>query len=260
MSTVKLGKDDTAEGGQRNTVFFLEEAGFTGFPDVIQVLGKFDGLDDQIEEVSSATLKEKNQVIGNFIFTRDKDITLIIKPGDCPVAVIYCKDRDGNDMLVVNHAGRQATNAGISFQGAKELESVYGVDLSKARVFLVPGAGRQSFWVSGEPEVWPNSIVERNWGKYIDEDLEDKSDADYPKKPGTNIQLRSVDMGRATVMQLIKAGFLPENIEFYDKDTYVAAANEETFSERQSAENKDEEGNPKRVGRFVVAVQFKKAI
>ena len=106
-----LSDQEGKDLGTKNTQDFLEAQGFKGR--VIQVLGKFIPTDDeikngkfspaeaQIEEVNSNTLKD--QIFGNVVFTRDKNIVLTIKPADCDVFVFYCQDSEGNDITGIIH-------------------------------------------------------------------------------------------------------------------------------------------------------------
>lgn len=246
MSSVFLDKSkgETAEDGIRNTNQFLTEQGFTG--PVIQILGKFIPTDqeiasgqakpveEQIEEVDldTANKEHRAKIFGNMIFTRDFGVTLMIKPADCPVGIIYCKDRDGNPMLAIDHAGADAENAGMTAEGLWQLHLQYGVDLSKAIVVVFPGVSQEHFSISRQWKVGneikerENGIVEKNWGPFI-----------TPKKTDDPFEQRQVDIPRTFEIQAIRAGVKPENIQLYLVDTYADAEKGRAYSRRYSNEH-----------------------
>ncbi len=248
MSAVFFDKSTESEvTGERNTREFLDSQGFTG--PIIQVLGKFEGTDAQIEEVDLDTLKDKTKVVGNMVYTRDSQVTLMIKPADCPVAVIYCKDKFGNPLVAIDHSGADATNAGMTRQGLWYLQDELGVDLSKAIITVFPGVSQENYYISQEWKVGneikerANGIIERNWGPFI-----------TSKQTDDPTEKRYVDILSAFEMQAIQAGIRPENIQAIRRDTYVDAANRLVFSRRYSGEH--EGAHP---GGNLVAVQLKQA-
>ncbi len=217
---------DSAKGeseltGERNTRDFLKSQGFN--LNAISIRGKFQGTEAQIEEVSLETLDEKNVVVGNLIFTRDPRITLFIKPADCPVAVIYCKDENGNSLLAIDHSGADATNSGITLQGLLYLNEELGVDLAKATVAIFPSISQENFYITNTPEKRGNGIIEKNWGEFIS-----------PKKRNDQKEKRFVDITSALEMQAIKAGIKSENIQAYRVNTYQDAIDKNAFSRRYS--------------------------
>ncbi len=217
---------DSAKGeseltGERNTRDFLKSQGFN--LNAISIRGKFQGTEAQIEEVSLETLDEKNIVVGNLIFTRDPRITLFIKPADCPVAVIYCQDENGNSLVAIDHSGADATNSGITTQGLLYLNEELGVDLTKATVSIFPSISQKNFYITNTPEKRGNGIIEINWGEYIS-----------PKKTNDPKEERFVDITSALEMQAIKAGIKPQNIQAYRVDTYEDATRGNAFSRRYS--------------------------
>ncbi|HYM64939.1 MAG TPA: laccase domain-containing protein [Candidatus Sulfotelmatobacter sp.] len=239
-------KGESSITGDRNTRDFLDSQGFTGT--VIQVLGKFEGNEPQIEEVDRDTASDKIKVVGNLVFTRDPEVTLIIKPADCPTAIIYCKDEHGNPLVAIDHGGADAVNAGITRQGVWALKNILGVDLSQAQVAIFPGVSQDNFFISrewktttGEIKRRDNGIPEMNWREHIKSaktsDLEEK---------------RYVDITSALEMQLLEAGIPPTNIQAYRRDTYKDAENGIAYSRRYSNDHARE-----RDGGQVVAVQLK---
>ncbi len=254
MSSVFLDPiTQTARMGEENTKDFLESQGFTG--QLIQVLGKFGEGALQIEEVDRDTIKEQGKVekiVGNYVFTRDPEVTLFIKPADCPVAVIYCKDEHGNPLVVIDHSGADATNAGITRQGVWALKNILGVDLNTAQVSIFPGVSQDNFFITKEWEAngqikkRENGIPKMNWGDFIK-----PLDSTNPREK------RFVDITSALEMQLIEGGIPPANIQAYRRDTYEDARNGLAFSRRFSGENQDKNGNRARDGGQILAVQLK---
>ena len=242
-------KGESSVTGDRNTRDFLESQGFTGT--VIQVLGKFEGNEPQIEEVDKYTVSDKVKVVGNLIFTRDPEVTLIIKPADCPTAIIYCKDENGNPLVAIDHGGVDAVNAGISRQGLWALKNILGVDLSKAQVVIFPGVSQKNFFITrqwttanGEIKKRDNGIPEMNWREHIS-----------PAQTNDPEEKRYVDITSALEMQLLEAGILPENIQAYRRDTYEDAGMGIAYSRRRSNEH-----NGERPGGQIVAVQLKNKV
>ncbi|OHA50556.1 MAG: hypothetical protein A3A97_03210 [Candidatus Terrybacteria bacterium RIFCSPLOWO2_01_FULL_40_23] len=237
MSSV-FGQDEAT--GENNVREFLESQGFINYPNVIQVQGKYEGTDAQIEEVDFDTLKDRAKVVGNFVFTRDSQIALIIKPADCPVAIIYCKDKEGNPLVGIDHGGADAINAGLTRQGLWYLKDELGIDLSKVKIAVFPGVSKKNYFITNEPERRGNGIVERNWGEFID-----------PKETDDPSEERHVDILSAFEMQALQAGVKSENIQAYRVDTYEDAAAGRAYSRRYS--NEHDGDHP---GGQVVAVQL----
>lgn len=248
MSSVFFDSErgESSATGDRNTRDFLESQGFTGT--VIQVLGKFEGNEPQIEEVDRDTASDKVKAVGNLIFTRDPEVTLVIKPADCPTAVIYCKDENGNPLVAIDHGGADAVNAGISRQGLWALKNILGVDLSKAQVVVFPGVSEKNYFITkqwktanGEIKKRDNGIPEMNWREHIS-----------PAKTSDPEEKRYVDITSALEMQLLEAGIMPENIQAYRRDTYEDAGAGIAYSRRYSSNH-----NGERPGGNLVAVQLK---
>lgn len=241
------GSQESQVTGDRNTRVFLESQGFST-EYVIQALGKFEGDEPQIEEVDKDTLKDKTKAVGNVVFTRDKDVTLIIKPADCPVGILYCKDNEGRDVVAIIHGGADALNSGLTRQGLTALQLELGVDLSNARLSIFPGVSKEHFYISrqwrgknGEIIKRPTGIYPLNWGEYIT-----PANTDDPQEK------RYVDLTSAFEMQALQAGMGSGNIEAYRVDTYEDAAVGIAYSRRFSNEHGD--AHP---GGNLVAVQLR---
>ncbi|MEK7160175.1 MAG: laccase domain-containing protein [Patescibacteria group bacterium] len=244
-----LTKEEGQEQGAKNTKEFLESQGFSG--PTIQVLGKFEGVEAQIEEVDKDTIKEKTKVVGNMVFTRDPEITLMIKPADCPVFIFTGDDEHGNPFVAIDHCGADAINVGITRQSVWYLENILGADLSKVKVAIFPGVSRKNFdisreWITqtGELKRRDSGIPEMNWREFIDE-----------SKTSDPMEKRHVDILSAAEMQALQSGIKPENIQAYRIDTYEDAANGIAYSRRYSNEHNGEHN-----GGQIVAVQLKNKI
>lgn len=233
-------RGESSVTGERNRKSFFREQGFR--ENIIQVKGKFEGTEAQIEEVSLETLEDKPFVVGNLIFTRDPRITMYILPADCQTVVIYAKDKEGNDLVAIDHCGADAENSGITRQGLWYLQDTLGVDLSKATAAVFPGISQKNFYITNEPEKRGNGIVERNWGPFI-----------TPKQTNEDSEKRYVDILSAAEMQMIQAGVKLENIQAYRVDTYEDAAAGIAYSRRYSNEH-----NGEHPGGNLLAVQIKK--
>lgn len=128
MSAKFFNEGESEVTNSRNRLNFFKEQGFS--EKKLQVKGLFEGTEPQIEEVNLETLQDKEFVIGNLIFTRDSRLTMYILPADCPVAVIYAKDKNGNPLVAIDHSGADAANAGITRQGLWYLQDELDVNLA----------------------------------------------------------------------------------------------------------------------------------
>lgn len=228
--------NESSLNGERNTKDFLNEHGFS--LKTIEVRGKFEGKEPQIEEVSLETLKKKDTVVGNDIFTRDPKITLIIKPGDCPVAVIYGRDKDENPFVALFHSGADATNAAMTGQGLLYLKDVYGVNLGRVVFAVFPGISSKNFYITNDTGKRETGIIDKNWGEYVS-----------LKKTNDPSEKRYVDIKKALITQALRVGVLPLNVQAYKVDTYEDAKEGRAYSHRYTVEH-----NGERPGRHILGV------
>ena len=264
--------NETPEGNLQNYDDFLESQGFTLPPDTAHIIGNFQGTQYQKEEVatdpSDPHFEEQLELSANFVFTRNPNITLTIKPADCPIVIGYCKDKFGNDLVFIDHSGADAANASMSRQGLLYLRDELGVDLSKIKAVMLPGVSKENYFITNEPERRGNGISEESWKDAIDQKYPDyivegllqsspgfaemsPAQKEAKREEIRNGQKRHVDIPEATIWQLVDAGIPPENIQAIIVDSYESARNGEAYSHRFTTEN-----GGKRKGRGIVAVQL----
>ncbi len=242
MSPKYLGEGETAEGNVQRVVDFLTSQGMSKPPNLIHTIARFDGEFHQIEEVALDNIDPQAtaplNMEANFVFTRDPRITLIIRPADCPVSVLYAKDWSRRNIIGICHSSGLSTNAGVQRMSIEHLIEDQNVDPSTIKIGILPGVSQNNFYLVEEPGVTP--ILEGNWGDNI-----------TPKDPyqGKD-QKRYVDLLGATIMQFEKTGVDPANIQAYDIDTFEAAKRGESFSYEYTKET------GLRQGRFLVAAQL----
>ncbi len=286
MSTKHLAEGETEQGNQEHLEDFLESQGFTKPPLLAHVIGNFLGTQYQIDEVATFNKSEENKTLvvtvsdpnviekhgldiqANFVYTRDPKLVEIIKQADCPVVVGYGKDRFGDDLGFIDHMGADAKNAGLSRQGLLYLRDELGVDLSRVKVAVLPGVSREHYDITNEPERRGNGIMEENWKEFIDPKYPDfivegllmvdpsyknmtEEQKEVKRDQIRNGQKRHVDIQEATIVELLEAGILPENIQVISVDSYEAAAKGESYSHRYTVEH-----DGKRKGRMVTAIQL----
>jgi copper oxidase (laccase) domain-containing protein len=154
------------------------------------------------------------------------------------------------------HSSGISTNAGMPRYAIRHLVDSLGVDPSSIRIGLTPGVSSDNFFLTEEDNAvsideegkindqWAlrKNIVDRNWKHHI----EKRNMVQGP------YQKRHVDITKATIMQFLEEGILPENIQAYDVDSYKAAEKGESYSNRYTSEH-----SGKRPGRFILAVQLK---
>ncbi len=233
MSSVYFDKERESEVTvERNERFFLENQGFDS-ENTIQALGKFQGQEAQIEEVSFETLSDKKKSVGNVVFTRDPRITLKIKPADCPTGIFYCKDQNGNPVTGIIHGGAESANYGLIRQGLQALQIQLGVDLKTLKIGVFPGM--KDYTMSKFQSL--NGEIKRRYQGFYPINL-----SEYLEEPKTDdpTELRKVDLISVFEMQSLQAGVMPENMEVYRVDTYADAARGRAFSRRYSNDHNGE--------------------
>ncbi len=230
MSSQYFDKEKESEVvADRNVRIFLDSQGFES-ENCLWALGKFQGQESQIEEVSLETLADKNKSVGNVVFTRDPRLTLIIKPADCPTGVFYCKDKDENSVTGIIHGGAESANYGLIRQGLQVLQIQLGVDLKSLKIGVFPGM--KDYSMSKFQNV--NGELKRRYQGFYPINLDG-----FLENPKTDdpTELRKVDLVSIFEMQAMQAGVAPENMEVYRVDTYADAKVGRAFSRRFSSDN-----------------------
>lgn len=248
MSSVYFNKENESEVSiERNERIFLESQGFDT-ENTIQALGKFQGQEAQIEEVSFETLSDKKKSVGNVVFTRDPRITLKIKPADCPTGIFYCVDQYDNPVTGIIHGGAESANYGLIRQGLQALQIQLGANLKNLKIGVFPGMKNYTmskFWKDGNGEITRryNGFYPINLDGFLEE-----------AKTDDPTELRKVDLVSVFELQALQAGVSPDNIEVYRVDTYEDAKRGRAFSRRFSNEH-----NGKRPGSNMIATKLIKS-
>lgn len=247
MSYKWKSKEEPAERVHARIDVFTKSLGIT-YPRVIHTRGFFEGSQEQFQRVAAKDLgnEDETMIDANFVYTSDTNVGIIIRPGDCPISVVYAKTRGGESIAGLIHSSGVATNAGIPRLAIRHLLDREEIDPASVRIGITPGISRKYFSMSEENTIEKStvSIIERNWKEHID-----------LRRTDLDTQRRYVDISGATIMQFQEEGILPSQIEAYLVDTYEAHINGESFSHRLYDENKD----LVKPGRYMVAVQLKKA-
>lgn len=86
---------------------------------------------------------------GDFIFTRDPNKALAVRPADCPVMIAAADTREGKLYMMVHYAWRGAANGHVR-QTAEIFDSL-GVDRRTLEVYLTPGGHAENFPYTNYP-------------------------------------------------------------------------------------------------------------
>lgn len=194
---------------------------------------------NQILEIDNSFFQNGEQQLitgANILLTREKDITLMVYPGDCPCLVLFGKDKTGQNILCVIHSGRKQTDTQLPKKAILYLESM-GVDPETVLLGISPGISQNHFFI---PTDFPLPGIEK-WGKYVDIRQHEGKDVYFLNVQGYILQ------------QLINCGVKTQNIEIYAIDTYEAAEKGESYSHRYATVTKQ----PEKDARFLFAASLK---
>ena len=216
-----------------NTKRFLYKGSFGNIEKSINMIPKHQ---DEVVWIDQKTISNlENNEYGKEIecdafFTSEKELTLVVKPADCVIAIVYAQLED-QPIIGFIHAGWRGVNLGLPRKAIKYLIKDLGVDVGTIEIGVTPHLLAKSFKTPhinklGNLSNWQDSII--------------KIDDGY-----------SVDMGKATINQLIDAGVKDENIEYYQVDTYENALKGDTFSFRAHI---NEVNIPN--GRYIIAIRL----
>lgn len=185
--------------------------------------------------------KKELVIHADAIFTEEEDVVVMVKPGDCPVAIVVATrmDDEGNEKKAVGliHIGAKQADANLPLIAIWALK-LEGYDPKNIHIGLTPGIEMDSFPI-------------RETGLLVDAPNFDKWRSSRRKivEQSDKERLYYVDIAGHTVDQFIIEGGIPDtNIEMYRRDTFT---NKELFSSRRAEAGKGEDG------RDLVVVQVK---
>jgi copper oxidase (laccase) domain-containing protein len=83
---------------------------------------------------------------GDFIYTRNPDTVLAVRPADCPIAVISAETPKGETQIMVHFAWRGSAFG--QFADMKNELDALGVDYETMRVYITPGGHAETYQFS----------------------------------------------------------------------------------------------------------------
>jgi copper oxidase (laccase) domain-containing protein len=190
--------------------------------------------DPDIMEITKDILKREVtdageiEVFGNSIYTKIKEVALVIKPADCAICVYYFECKQGKYVGLI-HCSAKETDKLIAKQTIRHLKNKYGIDPSEIKMGITPAISKEFYSVKND------EINIKNW-------------EGFAVIKGEEIYL---DIVGNVLHQLIEEGLRREKIEIINEDTFTSALEGKTFSHHMS----EQLGLPN--GRFIVAVCLK---
>ena len=106
-------------------------------------------IDAQLIE-ENTTWPTRLEKSGDFIYTRDPNKVLAVRPADCPVMIASADTPDGKVYMMVHYAWKGAANHYVE-QTALAFDSL-GVDRESLEMYLSPGAQAESYPYSNYPQ------------------------------------------------------------------------------------------------------------
>ena len=180
----------------------------------------------------------------DFIYTKNSAFCLMVKPGDCPSAIIAATNKNGEHIVGIGHWGRRGVDEMNPLLGMTHLISNEGCDPKDIFIGIAPGIGPKYHTLTRDEIFHPQKgTVSKlphwsRWGKYLIE----------PQGDDTRYHLDL--LGR--LLDLLHLAKIPKSNIFADtRDTYTLALKGQTFSHRASLV----EGIPQ--GRMIVAAALK---
>lgn len=181
---------------------------------------------------------QEMQIGANLMYTRLNDVTLMVKPGDCAVAVLYASTQS-SPILGVAHWGRDQLDKGLAEDAIGHLKE-QGCDPKEIKIAISPGLSPEYHYIQ---EADLRKHIRNLWkwtGNFRFEEFEGE-------------RRYHLDLLGYLLDQLRDSGVSGSNIEAYGVDTYKAAERGESFSYRYSVAT----GQPHRNGRIIIAAQLK---
>ncbi|MDD3647381.1 MAG: laccase domain-containing protein [Candidatus Dojkabacteria bacterium] len=196
---------------------------------------------DHILDISESFLKTlKRQRFGknilcDAIFTKEKNVTLTIKPADCTTALVYAKTHQSEEIIGIIHSGRRGVEKHLPAKTVKHICSKYKCKPENILISIVPHLFQNNRRFESIDD-----LDEKVWDNFI----EKEGDCYYPDETGFAIK------------QYLDSGIKKNNLEVYDVDTYEEAKKGNCFSYKYHLEMK-KQGKSVSEGRFIVAIMKK---
>lgn len=200
---------------------FLRKTGMPALENYIGIVPRYP-IDSSIPQIKQVGLESIDELMGdngfsetpaNFVWTKDPEVSLGVKPADCVVFTAHGRNRDGDSVLGLGHMSYHMVDMNLAFDAIQALIQD-GVDPQTLKVAIGPSIAMDNYsfpmkdrGLIQHDEFWHGGLQER----------EDRL---------------HLDLEKATVGQLVAAGILPANIEVVRQDTFKAAANREGLSDR----------------------------
>lgn len=80
---------------------------------------------------------------GDFIYTRNPDVVLAVRPADCPVVVMEAETPEGPIGIMIHYAWRGPASGQLE-DTKRELDAL-GIDYSSMRVYITPGGHAETY-------------------------------------------------------------------------------------------------------------------
>lgn len=182
------------------------------------------------------TENEEAQTYSNFVYTSSSEVAIMVKPGDCPVAIISATF-NGKPLIGLLHAGRNQLDIQLPKNAIQHLVGL-GCNSEEIFIGITPSISKDNYYISNK-----DIGLLKNYKKWEER-----------KRLSINTikQTIHLDLLGFLIDQLLEAGISPGNIEAYSIDTLFAAKRGEGFSQRYASYTKKSENN----GRYLVAVQI----
>jgi copper oxidase (laccase) domain-containing protein len=184
-------------------------------------------------------LKEFNDIdnAGRYIecdalFTKQRNIPLICKPGDCLVSIIKALNNNGDLITGLIHTGTKGILYNLASKSVKYIKEELSCDLENIEVYICPGIFPENYFTDDINKFEGVNIEE--WPKFI-------------KLIDGKYHINLLDQ---LIDQYVNSGISPSRITAYKVDTYEAAKRGEGFSHVYSRLNNVPNG------RFMVVVQI----
>lgn len=87
---------------------------------------------------------------GDFLFTRDSNKVLAVRPADCPVMIATADTPEGKIYMMVHYAWKGAANGYV--KQTADVFNKLGVDRSSLEIYLTPGGQAESFPYANYPQ------------------------------------------------------------------------------------------------------------